>query len=89
MKWQDAVKKALLRIYKKTNNRRVTYYQIVTLELDNIVRDTGTKGKTPEKTLSRELQSLRDKGFLTFEDNQGTYLLTDKFLEELGNDYAL
>lgn len=35
-------------------------------ELGRIVRETGSRGATPEMTLSRELQQLRDRGVIDF-----------------------
>lgn len=35
-------------------------------ELDRIVRETGSRGATPDMTLSRELQQLRDRGEIEF-----------------------
>lgn len=80
--WIEAVMDALRRIYEEKNNRRITYQQILIKELDKIIRETQTKGKTPDRTLSKILQIIRDRGYLIFEDNQGTYILTDKFFED-------
>ena len=80
--WIEAVMDALWRIYEGNNNRRITYQQIQIKELDKIKRETQTKGKTPDRTLSKILQIIRDRGYLIFEDNQGTYILTDKFFED-------
>ncbi len=40
------------------------------------MRETGSRGATPEMTLSRELQQLRDKGQIAF-DGPGQYRLLD------------
>jgi len=45
-------------------------------ELDRIVRETGSRGATPEMTLSRELQELRDRGDIEFLGS-GHYRLLD------------
>ena len=43
--------------------------------LDEIKMDTRTKGLTPDRTLSRELQELRDLGEIEFTDMHGHYKL--------------
>jgi putative restriction endonuclease len=45
------------------------------LELPRIVRETASRGATPEATLRRELQELRDRGGIEFL-GQGRYRLT-------------
>ncbi|MBN1808136.1 MAG: hypothetical protein JW909_03645 [Planctomycetes bacterium] len=44
--------------------------------MENIARDTHSKGETPAQTLSRVLQELRDEDFVYFLE-RGDYLLTD------------
>lgn len=51
-----------------------TREQLIEAELARIVRETGSTGKTPAQTLSRELQELRDRGVVIF-DGQGRYRL--------------
>jgi len=46
-------------------------------ELDRIIRETGSRGATPDMTLSRVLQQLRDRGDIQFV-SPGHYRLTDK-----------
>ena len=46
-------------------------------ELDRIVRETGSRGASPEMTLSRELQQLRDRGEIEFL-TPGHYRLLDR-----------
>ncbi len=45
------------------------------LELPRIIRETGSRGATPEATLRRELQELRERGGIEFL-GQGRYRLT-------------
>ncbi len=52
-----------------------TRQELIDGELDTIIGDTGSKGATPDMTLSRELQQLRDAGVLEFIDDRGTYRL--------------
>lgn len=52
----------------------ITLADLIRLELPRIVRETGSRGATPEATLRRELQELRDKGEIEFL-GQGRYRL--------------
>ena len=81
MTWKDAVLLALNRLAKRYSSRIVTRQKILEEEIDQIILDTQTQGKTPEQTLSRTLQYLRDEGKLSFLDDRGTYELI--FLENL------
>ena len=49
--------------------------------MDRIKADTGTRGATPEQTLSRELQDLREAGLLIFAGG-GVYRLAQAGAEE-------
>lgn len=51
-----------------------TLSDLIREELGRIVRETGSRGATPEATLRRELQQLRDRGGLTFH-GKGRYEL--------------
>ena len=42
--------------------------------LENIIKETQSKGKTPQQTLSRVLQNLRDENLIKFE-RPGRYIL--------------
>ena len=53
-----------------------TRQQMIEEELGRIVRETGSRGTTPEMTLSRELQELRDRGDIEFLGS-GHYRLLD------------
>jgi hypothetical protein len=44
-----------------------TRQQLVESELGKITAEVGAAGKTPEQTLSRVLQQLRNENFITFE----------------------
>lgn len=63
---------------RQTKDEKFTYKDMKTYQLDQIIKETGTKGKTPENTLSRNLQELRDFGILEFVDNKGNYKLVAK-----------
>ena len=73
MTWKDAVLLALSRLAKRRSSRIVTRQKILEEELDQIISDTQTDGRTPGQTLNRTLQDLRDEGMLSFLDNKGTY----------------
>lgn len=73
MTWHDAVKLALQRMLVRHPNRIVTLAELKRCELKRICRDTGSTGQTPERTLERVCQELRDAGFLEFLDDRGTY----------------
>lgn len=49
-------------------------YRLLEDELEQIRAETGSKGETPEQTLSRTLQELRDEGEIEFVGN-GAYRL--------------
>jgi putative restriction endonuclease len=70
--WSEAVEAAVGRFVNRTGNPVFTRQALIDSELDAIVADTGSAGATPHQTLSRELQQLRDAGFLEFVD-AGTY----------------
>jgi putative restriction endonuclease len=74
-KWSDAVEAAVRRHVGKTGDSIFTRTDLIDAELGQIVSETGSKGATPDMTLSRELQELRDRGVLEFVDDRGTYRL--------------
>jgi hypothetical protein len=51
--------------------------QFIDAELSQIVSEVGSQGLTPDQTLSRVLQELRDDGMISFEDDNGYYRLID------------
>ena len=70
--WTDATLAAVRRQVARTGDPVFTRRQFIDAELPRIVAETGSSGVTPAMTLSRELQQLRDAGFIQFVD-QGTY----------------
>ena len=72
--------KALRRLSRKYLTTVIKRQTIIEEELINIINLTESRGKTPEQTLNRILQDLRDEGKVIFLDNKGTYHLV--FLEE-------
>lgn len=81
-KWREAVWAAVKR---RARDGTVTRQELIEHELDRIVAEVGSKGRTPHQTLSRELQELRDAGVLIF-DGEGNYRiasgLSDKDADE-------
>lgn len=66
MRWQDAVLEAIVRVTDTLGSSNFTRQQLLEHELENLCEATGTVGATPNQTLSREVQSLRNKGILEF-----------------------
>jgi hypothetical protein len=72
--WPDAVREAIKRICSAKNSNSFTRQEILQFELGDIEKETETHGRTPEQTLSRTLQELRDMGEIEFR-GQGKYEL--------------
>ena len=72
--WSKAVELAVARMGAR-GSAEFTLQDLVREELQRIVRETGSQGATPEATLRRELQQLRDRGGIAFE-GRGNYRLT-------------
>jgi putative restriction endonuclease len=64
--WSEAVEIAVARLAGRLGQRQFTLQQLVDEELPRIVRETGSRGATPEATLRRELQELRDRDGIEF-----------------------
>jgi len=73
MKWENAVRSAIERRCRATKTDIFTRQELIKNELKQIVADTACKGATPDQTLSRVLQELRDAGYIEFLNNNGTY----------------
>mgnify|MGYP004518378125 CR=1 FL=1 len=76
MEWSKAVRNAVTRLAQRQNGY-FTRQDLIAKELSSIIESTRSKGKSPEQTLSRELQELAATGFISFLDNRGSYRLTD------------
>ncbi len=89
MNWRDAVVESLHRFSKNNHTRLITRQGLIEQELPRISAQTQTTGQTPEQTLSRILQDLRDEGLLFF-GGAGQYILLDEPLavdaEDLPDD---
>jgi hypothetical protein len=75
MKWRDATEQAIRRVTAGRIYCVFTLAELKRRELGRICADTRTRGKTPERTLERVCQELRDSRVLQFVDDRGTYLL--------------
>ena len=64
--WSNSVEIAVRRLAARSGSAEFTRQQIIDEELGRIVDETGSRGATPERTLSRELQQLRDRGGIEF-----------------------
>jgi putative restriction endonuclease len=73
--WSEVVEEAVRRLVASSGNAEFTRQDLIEAELDWIVGETSSEGKTPERTLSRELQQLRDEGVVEFVDDHGSYRL--------------
>lgn len=73
--WSEVVEEAVRRHVDSTGGPTFTRQDLIDAELGWIVSETGSEGATPQMTLSRELQQLRDAGVLEFVDDRGTYRL--------------
>jgi hypothetical protein len=76
MTWKEAVEAAVRRQASKAKNGIFTRQELLDNERDRILSDCGGGGDTPNQTISRVLQELRDEGTIAFLDDHGTYQLT-------------
>jgi putative restriction endonuclease len=74
--WSEAVEIAVRRLAARHGSAEFTRRDMIENELERIVNETGSRGATPEMTLSRELQELRDRGDIEFL-GAGHYRLLD------------
>jgi len=74
--WSEAVEIAVRRLVARSGSAEFTRQDMIASELGRIVSETGSRGATPEMTLSRELQELRDRGEIEFLGS-GHYRLLD------------
>ena len=64
--WRDSVAEAVTRAVRRSGKQTFSRDDLIRHELDRIVEETGSIGRTPEQTLSRVLQELRDVGQIEF-----------------------
>jgi putative restriction endonuclease len=73
--WSETVETAVRRHVAQSTGSDFTRQSLIDAELDWIISETGSQGTTPEMTISRELQQLRDRGVIEFLDDRGSYRL--------------
>jgi HNH endonuclease len=73
--WKEAVHAAIKRIVAARQSPEFTRHDIIDTELSLITEEVGSRGETPQQTLSRVLQELRQAEVIEFLDNQGSYRL--------------
>lgn len=66
MTWRESVAAALNRVAGGFMSRLITRRELIHHELPRIIHETRSTGKTPEQTLSRILQEIRDDGQIEF-----------------------
>jgi len=71
-RWRNAVRAELLRYRASTDQTRVTRQTLLRQSLDAL-RERFPDATTPEQTLSRTLQELRDREEISFDDDDGVY----------------
>lgn len=81
MKWKDAVRGSIINVID--SNGYFTLKQLKLNEIQKIIEKTKTKGKTPEQTLHRTLQELRDDKIIEFVNNNGYYKLNTQILQSI------
>lgn len=86
MNWTDATLNAIKRYTEKHNTLLIPRSELIAEEIQNIISDTATTGKTPESSLNYYLQRLRDSGQILFLE-RGRYLLVETSLNP--DDYDL
>jgi len=64
--WSESVELAVARLTGRRGDPQFTLQELIEEELPRIVRETGSRGATPEATLRRELQELRDRDGIEF-----------------------
>jgi len=72
--WREAVIDAIKRLTKLKNSYFFSRQEVIRHELSQISSEVNSQGETPEQTLSRVLQELRDDKLVEFSDNQGNYI---------------
>ena len=76
MDWQSAVLSAISRLAERKSDNLFDRNLLIQEELDRIIKDTNSVGRTPEQTLSKILQQLRNSGEIEFL-GKGKYQLLD------------
>jgi CRP-like cAMP-binding protein len=75
MTWREAVEAAVKRRAAHSPDGVFSRQDLLDAERAQILSDCGGGGETPDQTISRVLQELRDDGVISFVDDEGTYRL--------------
>ena len=67
MTWQESAIKAIQRLVKQTGKNIFSRQELIDSELDTIVQEAGSTGQSPDQTLSRVLQELRNQEVIALE----------------------
>lgn len=72
--WSQSLCGKIFRITIETGSQVVRRSDLLSGYLPEMIDETGSVGKTPEQTVSREIQNLRDTGIIAMDPkNKGTY----------------
>lgn len=74
MDWKSSVLASIVRLTKRKGSRDFTRQELIAEELAQITDEVGSVGVTPDQTMSRVLQELRDEKVISFE-SPGSYRL--------------
>lgn len=83
--WKAAVRMALETYSRAQGTVQIDRQAFLTDQLSAIVRQVASVGKTPQQTVSRVLQELRDEGSLYF-SSAGKYVLAARSLDVLRDE---
>jgi hypothetical protein len=85
--WREATLQAIRELTHERGSRQFSRPLLIQHKLGQITAAIHSTGQTPEQTLSRVLQELRDEEVLHFLDNQGGYWLLDEPLMAEAEDF--
>ncbi len=80
MKWRDVVLSALHRFSMRHGTRSIDRQSFLLEERNAMIGEAASLGNTPDQTVSRVLQELRDEQLIEFFGN-GKYLILDSPLQ--------
>jgi len=80
MSWKLATVNAITSLTLTTGRNTFTRQELIRAGLDVIIETVGSVGRTPESTLSRVLQELRDENYLEFIGSGEYRLISSSFV---------
>jgi hypothetical protein len=75
MTWREAVEAAVRRFAARSTTGEFSRQDLLDAERAQIMSDCGGGGETPDQTISRVLQEMRDDGVISFVHDEGSYRL--------------